>query len=123
MPRNSPPRPTLDPWSPTCPSRDVLATLAGKWVLLIMPLLRARPLRNSDLLRQIPGLSQKMLTQTLRDLESKGLVVRHDFQELPPHVEYALTPLGRSLAEAIMTFDNWVIGNYYEMEAFESARQ
>ena len=63
-----------------------------------------------------------MLTQTLRDLESKGLVERHDFKELPPRVEYALTTLGRSLAKAIKTFDEWVIANYYEMADFERAR-
>jgi DNA-binding HxlR family transcriptional regulator len=115
-------RPVVDPWAEACPSREVLGTLASKWVLLVIPLLRVKPLRNNDLMRRIPGISQKMLTQTLRDLESKRLVERHDFQEVPPRVEYALTALGRSLEKAIKTFDEWVIANYYEMEDFERAR-
>jgi DNA-binding HxlR family transcriptional regulator len=86
--------------------------------LLLVPLLRTKPVRNGDLLRQMPGISQKMLPQKLRALESKGLVARHDYHELPPRVEYALTSLGQSLAAAIATFDTWVVAHYYEMEAF-----
>jgi DNA-binding HxlR family transcriptional regulator len=108
-------RPKANPWSASCPSRLVIEMLASKWVLLLVPLLRQGPKRNGDLIRGIPGVSQKMLTQTLRDLERSRLVTRRDFGEIPPRVEYALTPLGNSLAKAITTFDDWVIRHYYDM--------
>src|SRR5712691_2565359 len=108
-------RPKVNPWDASCPSRAVIDLLASKWVLLLVPLLRRAPKRNGDLMRGIPGVSQKMLTQTLRDLERNGLVTRHDFGEVPPRVEYTLTPLGNSLAKAITTFDDWVIRHYYDM--------
>jgi DNA-binding HxlR family transcriptional regulator len=108
-------RPKVNPWDASCPSRAVIDLLASKWVLLLVPLLRRAPKRNGDLMRGIPGVSQKMLTQTLRELERSGLVTRNDFGEVPPRVEYALTPLGKSLAKAIATFDDWVIHHYYDM--------
>ena len=114
-PPNAAARPKVNPWDPSCPSRAVIDLLASKWVLLLVPLLRRAPKRNRDLMRGIPGVSQKMLTQTLRDLERNGLVTRHDFGEVPPRVEYTLTPLGNSLAKAITTFDDWVIRHYYDM--------
>lgn len=101
-----------DPWVAACPSRELIEFLAGKWVLLLVPVLRAGPHRNAELLRKIGGISQRMLTQTLRGLEQRRLVVRRDHGEIPPRVEYALTPLGRSLADAIAVLDNWVVKNY-----------
>jgi len=117
--------PPVDPWSDSCPSRDVIGLLASKWVLLLIPLLRRGPRRNGDLMRGIAGVSQKMLTQTLRDLERHGLVARRDYLEVPPRVEYALTPLGDSLARTITSLDDWVIRHYYDMAKArgESARQ
>jgi DNA-binding HxlR family transcriptional regulator len=109
------PKPPVDPWSDTCPSRDVIGLLASKWVLLLIPLLRRGPRRNGDLMRRVAGVSQKMLTQTLRDLESHGLVARRDYAEVPPRVEYALTPLGDSLAKTIAALDDWVVRHYYDM--------
>ena len=114
-PPNASGRPKANPWDASCPSRAVIEMLASKWVLLLVPLLRRGSKRNGDLMRGMPGVSQKMLTQTLRDLERSGLVTRHDFGEVPPKVEYALTPLGNSLAKAITTFDDWVIRHYYDM--------
>ena len=108
-------KPPVDPWSDTCPSRDVINLLASKWVLLLIPLLRRGPLRNGDLMRRVAGVSQKMLTQTLRDLERRGLVARRDYLEVPPRVEYALTPLGDSLAKTIAALDDWVVRHYYDM--------
>jgi DNA-binding HxlR family transcriptional regulator len=108
-------KPPVDPWSDTCPSRDVIGLLASKWVLLLIPLLRRGPLRNGDLMRRIAGVSQKMLTQTLRDLERHGLVARRDYAEVPPRVEYALTSLGDSLAKTISALDDWVVRHYYDM--------
>jgi len=108
-------RAPVDPWSDTCPSRDVIGLLASKWVALLIPLLRRGPRRNGELMRGIAGVSQKMLTQTLRELEGHGLIARRDFGEVPPRVEYALTPLGDSLAKTITALDDWVIRHYYDM--------
>jgi DNA-binding HxlR family transcriptional regulator len=105
----------VDPWSDTCPSRDVLGLLASKWVALVIPLLRRGPKRNGELMRGIAGVSQKMLTQTLRDLERHRLIARRDYAEVPPRVEYALTPLGDSLAKTIGALDDWVIRHYHDM--------
>jgi DNA-binding HxlR family transcriptional regulator len=104
-----------DPWSESCPSREVLNVLASKWVALVMPLLRRGARRNGDLMRAIGGVSQKMLTQTLRDLERHGLVARRDYGEVPPRVEYMLTPLGTSLAKTMAALDDWVVRNYRDM--------
>ena len=108
-------RTPVDPWSDTCPSRDVIGLLASKWVLLLIPLLRRGPQRNGELMRGIAGVSQKMLTQTLRDLVRHGLVARRDYAEVPPRVEYTLTPLGDSLAKTITALDDWVVRHYHDM--------
>ena len=100
-----------NPWSATCPSRAIIEILASKWVLLVLPALRDGPKRNGDLMRALEGVSQKMLTQTLRDLERYGIVERHDFSEVPPRVEYSLTRRGASLAEVVTSLDDWVIRN------------
>lgn len=110
-----------NPWDAGCPSRQILALVADKWVLLVLPLLREGPRRNGDLLREVQGVSQKMLTQTLRDLEAHGLVERHDWQEVPPRVEYALTPLGASLAETLATLDAWVVEHFHRVDAARAA--
>jgi DNA-binding HxlR family transcriptional regulator len=102
-----------DPWNSSCPSRELIDTLASKWVLLLIPLLRTGSRRNNDLMRTLQGISQKMLTQTLRSLEERRIVTRHDFKEIPPRVEYGLTPLGRSLARALTGLDKWVAENYH----------
>ena len=101
-----------DPWAAQCPSRQLIGFLASKWVLLLIPLLREGPKRNGDLMRAIGGISQKMLTQTLRELEHRRLLIRRVHKEVPPHVEYELTALGRSLAKAISALDDWVVRNY-----------
>lgn len=102
-----------DPWTAACPSHELIGLLGSKWVLLVAPLLRSGPLRNNELMRALPGVSQKMLTQTLRRLEQRQLVVRRDFRESPPRVEYELTLLGKSLARAITVLDDWVSHNYH----------
>ena len=98
--------------SASCPSRAALEVVGSKWALLIVPLLARQPLRNNELLRQVEGISQKMLTQTLRELERHGLVERIDHQTVPPHVEYRLTELGRSLSEALVVIDRWAERHY-----------
>lgn len=106
---------TPDPWNGNCPSRAVLNLIGDKWAMLIFPLLRARPQRNSELLRAVDGISQKVLRETLRDFEAHGLVERRDYGTMPPKVDYRLTELGTTLADALSVVDQWVVNHYYEM--------
>ena len=94
-----------------CPSRRVLAVLAEKWSLLVLAQLAGGPMRTAEIRRRVDGVSEKMLIQTLRKLESFGLVSRRSYPELPPRVEYRLTPLGRSLARLAGLFGRWVERN------------
>lgn len=91
-----------------CPTRRVLDLIADKWATLIIGLLNnEQPRRFAALQRQIGGISQKMLTQTLRSLERDGLVQRTVYPQVPPRVEYALTPLGETLCEPIAALIRW----------------
>lgn len=110
-----------DVYAQACPSRAILELIADKWTLLILPALRRGPLRNGDLMRLIGGVSQKMLTQTLRELERNGLVNRIDHQEIPPRVEYELTELGRSLSDLMRKLDGWVEANIADVLKARSA--
>ena len=83
-----------------CPVRDVLDQLADKWSVLIISALAERPFRFGELRREIGDISQRMLTQTLRDLQADGLVEREVFPTTPPSVEYRLSPMGRSFLAA-----------------------
>jgi len=99
------PEPALD----GCPSRLALQLLAGKWSSPLVHALRAGPVRTNELRRRLRGISQKVLSQTLRELEAGGLVVRTARDDsVVPHVEYALTDLGRSLSQALVPVDQWV---------------
>jgi DNA-binding HxlR family transcriptional regulator len=98
-----------------CPSRAILELIADKWTLLILPALRGGRMRNGDLMRLIGGVSQKMLTQTLRELERNGLVNRIDHREIPPRVEYELTTLGLSLSDLMRSLDRWAEENLDEV--------
>src|SRR6478672_7291820 len=80
-----------------CPVRDVLDKIGDKWSMLLVMTLACGPKRFNELHREVPDISQKMLTQTLRDLQRDGLVSRHVFDTKPPSVEYRLTDLGHSL--------------------------
>ncbi|WP_235962911.1 winged helix-turn-helix transcriptional regulator [Ruegeria haliotis] len=104
-----------DPYVALCPSRKIIEVIGDKWSLLVIPLLIDGPKRNAELLRLIEGISQKMLTQTLKRLEEYNLVARRDYGEIPPRVDYRLTPLGQSLADVIGQLDNWVIKNFEEL--------
>ena len=106
---------TADPWSATCPSRAIIGILASKWVLLLLPILRGGPKRNGELMRAVEGVSQKMLTQTLRDREHYGIVTRHLYAEVPPRVQYSLTRIGESLAAVAESLDQWVVKHYRPM--------
>ena len=93
-------RSAADVYSARCPSRAALALIADKWAVLVAGCLVDGPKRHSWLRHQIGGISGKMLTRTLRELERAGLVERRIFPEVPPRVEYSLSPLGSSLQRA-----------------------
>src|ERR1700694_5541559 len=100
-----------------CPSRLVLDRIADKWTALIIQILARGTMRYAALQREIEGISQKMLTQTLRSLERDGLVQRTVYAEVPPRVEYALTPLGRGLRELIAPIREWSNANVKDILA------
>ncbi len=106
---------TPNVFNATCPARYLLSTLTGKWNLLVVDALSAGRWRNGELLRKIDGISQKMLTQTLRGLEDLNLVKRMDMGTVPPHVEYELTEIGKELRKKICSFDRWVEKNMLEL--------
>jgi DNA-binding HxlR family transcriptional regulator len=98
-------------YAAACPTRQLLDRISDKWVVLVLGLLAGGPKRFSQLKREIEGISQKMLSQTLRALEADGLLVRRAFATVPVTVEYELTPLGKSLNEALTPIRTWANGN------------
>ncbi|MBL1256564.1 helix-turn-helix transcriptional regulator [Methylocystis sp. Sn-Cys] len=94
-----------------CPTRLLLDRLADKWALLILDRLQEGPVRFNRLRRDIKGISQKVLSQTLKKLERDGLVSRAVFATVPVTVEYSLTPLGRTLNETVSAFAHWAERN------------
>ncbi|WP_269936584.1 winged helix-turn-helix transcriptional regulator [Arthrobacter sp. HY1533] len=92
--------------------REVLARVGDKWSLLVIGLLHDGPRRFTEIQRSVDGISHRMLTQTLRSLERDGLVSRESYAEIPPRVEYAVTPLGRSLSEPVITLVGWAGDNH-----------
>lgn len=101
--------------------REVLAHAGNRWSLgVIHALATAGVLRHAELARQLEGVSQRMLTRTLRHLERDGLITRHDHREVPPRVEYRLTALGRGFLACMIPLWRWVIGSAQE---FRDARQ
>ena len=104
-----------DVYNRDCPSQEILALIGSKWSMLILCSLRAGPRRTHDLKRRLAGVSSKMLTQTLRELERHGIVHRRDYGEVPPRVEYSLTRLGASLSDLIRQIEGWVTANYARM--------
>lgn len=99
--------PCPDVFSARCLSRRALDLIADTWSVLVLGALLERTHRHSELRRRIEGISQKMLTQTLRNLEHSGLVSREIYPEVPPRVEYSLTPLGETLREPIGALCAW----------------
>lgn len=95
----------------TCPVSDVFRRLGDRWSMLVVIMLGGRPHRYNDLHRAIEGISQRMLTRTLRTLEQDGLVHREVFPTVPPSVEYSLTPLGRSLLVPVSALADWALTN------------
>ena len=94
-----------------CLARDVLDRVGDKWTVQVIHLLGQGTLRFSELRRSVDGISQRMLTVTLRGLERDGLVLRQVFAVVPPRVEYTLTPLGESLLDVVGALVEWSAGH------------
>lgn len=97
---------------PECPVATTVALVGSKWKLLILRNLMARPWRFNELKRDLAGISQKVLTDSLRSMESDGLIIRRAFPEVPPRVEYSLSPLGESMRPIITAMEHW--GEHYK---------
>lgn len=102
-----------------CPIRDVIGNISGKWNSLLLAALAEKPYRFGELRRLVPDISQRMLTQTLRELQRDGYVHREVFPTRPPSVEYSLTDLGRSMFEPLGHLLLWAERNH---EAVREAR-
>lgn len=100
---------------------ETLARIGDKWTVLVVELLRDGPIRFSEIRRTISGISQRMLTLTLRELERDGLVTRTVYPTIPPRVEYELTSLGRTLYEPLAGVAAWVRKNRPTIEAARKA--
>jgi DNA-binding HxlR family transcriptional regulator len=98
-----------------------MAMLAEKWTLLVVAALADGPMRTAEIRRCVEGVSEKMLIQTLRKLEAYALISRKSYPEVPPRVEYRLTPLGRSLARLAGLFGRWVERNVVNLLRAEQA--
>ncbi|WP_204162035.1 winged helix-turn-helix transcriptional regulator [Rathayibacter sp. VKM Ac-2803] len=109
--------PDLDPYAAGCPSRRLLDRIGDRWTVLVVGALGDGPLRFSAIRRTVEGVSQKMLTQTLRGLERDGLVTRTVYAEVPPRVEYELTAAGRTLQEPLKALERWSIEHFGQVAA------
>ena len=92
---------------PACPVATTVGLIGSKWKLLILRNLMARPWRFNELQRDLAGISQKVLTDSLRSMEADGIITRTVYPEVPPHVEYALSDLGESMRPIIEAMDAW----------------
>jgi DNA-binding HxlR family transcriptional regulator len=117
--RFSIPIPEPDVLSELCPSRDVLRHMTSRWGTLVLIVLGHGTHRFSELRRNIGGVSERMLAQTLQQLEGDGLVLRVAHDVVPPHVEYSLTPLGVGAANRLRELAAWIEDN---LAAFQSAK-
>ena len=110
-----------DPYAALCPSRVVLDHLTSRWGVLVLVALLDRTHRFRELTRRIGGVSEKMLSQTLQTLEADGFVLRVAYAEVPPRVEYSLTPLGRDAAEHMRGLLDWITSNLSRVEKARSS--
>ena len=92
---------------PACPVATTVSLIGSKWKLLIMRNLLARPWRFNELRRDLEGISQKVLTDSLRSMEEDGIITRTVYPEVPPRVEYALSELGESMRPVIKAMEDW----------------
>ncbi|KPG00236.1 transcriptional regulator [Rhodopseudomonas sp. AAP120] len=100
---------------------SVLSRVGDKWTVLVIMLLRERPRRFNELKRMVGGISQRMLTLTLRGLERDGLVTRTVFPTVPPRVDYELTPLGHGLSQPVQALGTWALEHLPEIETARRA--
>lgn len=112
-------RAAYDAFLAACPARQLLDRIGDKWVSLLMAALSDGPMRYAELGRKVAGISEKMLTQTLRGLERDGLVTRTITPSVPVRVDYALTPLGESLGTVVRELKHWADTH---MDAIAAAR-
>jgi DNA-binding HxlR family transcriptional regulator len=110
----------LDPYQEGCPTRRILDLIGGRWTVLIVGALTDGTLRFSQLMRRVAGISQKMLTQTLRSMERDGLLIRTVTAEVPVKVEYRLSEAGRTLREPLKALERWSIDHYGGVSASQS---
>ena len=110
-----------DAYMALCPTRQVMATVGGKWASLLVNALADGPRRHGELRGAVAGVSQKMLTQTLRELERDGLVRRTVTAEVPVRVDYELTPLGRTIVPVLRALKDWSEAHIEEVLAARDA--
>jgi DNA-binding HxlR family transcriptional regulator len=103
--------------------REVLDRIGDKWSLLVIGTLRAGPLRFGELAAAVTGISQRMLTLTLKRLVEDGLVARTAYAEVPPRVEYEVTELGRTLVRPVMALAEWAMANHEQINANRRSHQ
>ena len=114
--------PELDQTPANCHAREMLVRISDKWSVYVIHLLEAAgTLRFNELRSQVKGISQRMLTVTLRGLERDGLVTRKVYPEVPPRVEYTLTPLGRTLRQLVRGLVDWSEAHLAEVDASRAA--
>ncbi|ROR92390.1 winged helix-turn-helix transcriptional regulator [Nocardioides aurantiacus] len=110
-----------DPYSGACPSRQLLDRIGDKWTVLVLGVLATGPRRYGEIARAIEGVSQKMLTQTLRHLERDGMLVRTVHATVPVRVDYELTDLGRSLSGPLAVLEAWAVEHIGVIEQARAA--
>jgi DNA-binding HxlR family transcriptional regulator len=117
LPRTERKRARIEDFEMIAHTRDALALFEAKWSVDIIFLLASGMRRHARLVDNIPGISKKVLTATLRKLEQKGIVARHVYADIPVRVEYALTPLGWQLTEPLMALYEWAVAHEPDLAA------
>jgi len=112
-----------DCYSAACPAREVLGHVTGRWGGLVLGALTRGTRRYSELRARIDGISEKMLAQTLRDLERDGLVIRRQFATVPPRVDYTLTPGGMEVAQRVESLIGWLQDHVHELVAAQQQHE
>lgn len=109
-------------FSTACPSREILNHVTSRWGVLVLVALMEGTHRFSELRRKIDGVSEKMLAQTLQQLEQDGFIDRVSFPVVPPHVEYSLTPLGEQIGAQVDSLVDWIETNLPKIMKVQAAR-